>query len=54
VRSENLPAIIAAGDDVIEPAADFDSWFPGHYGTEIISAELQMSRNSGLTPLWLF
>ena len=30
MRPENLPAVVAARDDVIEGSTDFDSGFPGH------------------------
>jgi hypothetical protein len=50
VRSEYLSTIISASDYVIEPAADFDSWLPGHYGRESRLVGFQMSSNASLTP----
>jgi len=44
VGAEDLSAIIAARNDVIEAASQFDAWFPGHGGSDAIQGSARKSR----------
>jgi hypothetical protein len=43
--SEELPANIAASDDVIEPAADFYPWLASHGGAESTDTRIKWQRS---------